>query len=298
MVLRDTLRDLPWWLNRLAEAAVGQARMTDNSRRGTHGNELDEFTGADGADQLAKALQNKRFRDRMLAAGRVNARASRLHEHARNEITTWVRYLCEAHGLQPWPPQRTVPLGFIGPLLPGWRRINHDANPSVTYLVRWLGRQSHTIADDEAAKEIHDTMIVLTDRIRRVINRAVPHKFCGPCPTLLTAEERAQLVADGEEDREECHIRLYAPPKADHVTCPRCGLEYDVKELQAWCWDVSGDKSFTLVQLCHIVLPTLGHVMSHRTLQRVVRRNEIAPSGYRAHVPTYELAQIRDALRR
>ena len=30
---QTTLADLPWWLNRLTEAAVGQTRMTDNAGR-------------------------------------------------------------------------------------------------------------------------------------------------------------------------------------------------------------------------------------------------------------------------
>ena len=31
--LQRTLDDLPWWLNRLTEAAVGQTRMSDNAGR-------------------------------------------------------------------------------------------------------------------------------------------------------------------------------------------------------------------------------------------------------------------------
>jgi hypothetical protein len=303
-ILRETLRDLPWWLARLGEAAVGNVHMSDNGRRGTHANELDEYTGRDGAGKLADALEAERFRrDKVLAAGRVNAKASRLYARARNEITTWVRHLCEKRGIDAprpaWPPLKTVHLDFIGPLPPGWLRVDHNAmppDPTLGFYIRWLEKNAHAIAGDEAAEEIYNTFVDLTARIRRAVNRADPHTFCGPCPTLLTEAERAKLLADGGEDREECHIRLYAPAKADHVTCPRCGLEYDVKELQAWCWDNSGDHSFTLVQLCHTVLPPLGHVMKHRTLQRFVRDNRIMATGYRAHVPTYQLAQVRDAL--
>lgn len=274
VILRDSLRDLPWWLERLAEAATGNVRLGDGGRRATRVSELDELAGPDGSDKLARALAaNKLRRDRLLAAGRVNAKASRLQAAATNTLTTWVRHLCETRGID--VPRMTA-----------------------AECAQWLAKHSHAIASDEAAKECHDDIVDLTDRIRRIVNRPSPPVFCGPCPTLLTDEERAKLIDDGEEDREECHTRLYAPPKADQVTCPRCGFEYDVKELQAWCWDNCDDKSFTLVQLCHVVLPPLGHVMKHRTLQRFVRKHEIMPTGQHAHVPTYQLGQVRAALGR
>jgi hypothetical protein len=287
MILRDTLRDLPQWLEWLADAAVGNVRLGDNGRRGCRPDVLHPYTGPDdkrNADNLEKAIHDGAFRrDRLLAAGRVNAKASRLHDSARNTLTTWVRHMCETHGMQAWPPKRTVSLEFIGPLLPGWRRINQDATPSLAYLARWLERRTHTIAGDEAAKECHDDMVDLTDRIKRVINRPNPPKFCGPCPTLLTDEERAKLVGGGEEDREECHTRLYAKPKADRVTCPTCHLEYETKDVQAWHYEQSGDRLFTIRELVDFVLPRLGEPISQQLLYKWAKIGALPVPGYAAN---------------
>jgi hypothetical protein len=299
MILRDTLRDLPWWLNRLTETAIGHARLGDNGRRGTRAVELDEYAGPDGADKFVKALETGQFRrDRLLAANRINAKASRLHQHARNEITAWVRHLSETHHLQAWPPQRTVTQGFIGPLLPGWRRINHDVNPSTAYLTRWLEQRTHTIAGDGAAKEIHDTMIDLTDRIRRTVNRPDPPKFCGPCPTLLTDAQRTELAADGEDDREECHTRLYAKPKADRVTCPACHLEYDVKDVQAWWYQQCGDRLFTIRELVDVVMPSLGEAVSQQLLYKWAKIGAVPVAGHAGNGDIMlKLGDVRQAIK-
>ncbi len=84
--LRDALRDLPWWLRRLEESAVGDVRLGDGGRRGTRAHELDEYTGPDGADKLDQAGRDGKFAiDKALAAGRVNAKASRQLDRATNE---------------------------------------------------------------------------------------------------------------------------------------------------------------------------------------------------------------------
>ncbi|MGB0972592.1 MAG: hypothetical protein ACPGVG_16780, partial [Mycobacterium sp.] len=203
-VLQSTLSDLPWWLARLRESALGQVRLGDGGRRGTRAHELDEYTGPDddlNAARLERDLAAGKFGlDAVLAPGRVNGKASRLYDQAYNDLGTWVRHMCEARGVE-------IP---------------------ATGCVQWLRKHANAIAGDEAAGECYTSLVDLTDRIRRVVNRPEPPQFCGPCTNELTAEQRQQLADAGEEDRQMCMVQLYAPRKADTVTCPVCKVEHDI----------------------------------------------------------------------
>ncbi|AVP42383.1 hypothetical protein SEA_MISHA28_86 [Mycobacterium phage Misha28] len=271
--LRDTLRDLPWWLDRLEEAAIGQVRLGDSGRRGTKSHELDAYTGPDGAERLAQALSDGRFRrSAVLAQGRVNPKASRLRERARNEIVTWVRHLCETRGAE-------VP-----------RRIE------TADLARWLTNHVQAIASDEAAKECYHAMVDLTERIRRVVNPADPPEYCGPCQHEFTDAERAQRIAEGLEDRAKCRVQLYVRKGARLARCPECGTEHDVKALQEALLEEADEYSFSISDLSDFILPKLGFEIQRRTLQRWAKSGVLVPSGYESDVARYQLKHVREVV--
>lgn len=118
--LRKRLADLPWWLDRLTETAVGQANLGDGARRGER---RDVLHGDDTLDSHVEPFPRDKdttptprdHRDRhqaalwhALALGRVNGRASDELDRIGNALSTTIRDMCETRGLQV-PEFRTQP---------------------------------------------------------------------------------------------------------------------------------------------------------------------------------------------
>ncbi|SHY43817.1 hypothetical protein [Mycobacteroides abscessus] len=117
--LRDRLRALPWWLDRLTETAVGQARLSPSGRGGRrrvlHGDDtlvshVEPFprdkdsapTERDRQERYQAALWHA------LALGRANGHASDELDRIGNALSTTIRDMCETRGLQV-PEFRTQP---------------------------------------------------------------------------------------------------------------------------------------------------------------------------------------------
>ncbi|QST89291.1 helix-turn-helix DNA binding domain protein [Mycobacterium phage prophi104-2] len=118
--LRKRLADLPWWIDRLTETAVGQANLGDGARKGErrdvlHGDDtlvshVEPFprdkdttpTARDRRDRHQGALWHA------LALGRVNGRASDELDRIHNALSTTIRDMCETRGLDV-PEFRTRP---------------------------------------------------------------------------------------------------------------------------------------------------------------------------------------------
>lgn len=118
--LRKRLADLPWWLDRLTETAVGQANLGDGARRGErrdvlHGDDtlvshVEPFprdkdttpTPRDHRDRHQSALWHA------LALGKVNGRASDELDRIGNALSTTIRDMCETRGIEV-PEFRTRP---------------------------------------------------------------------------------------------------------------------------------------------------------------------------------------------
>ncbi len=272
--LRETLQDLPWWLDRCKDAAAGQAKLGDGGRRGSRARDFDEYTGPDGADKLEEALAKGKFKlDRMLATGRVNGKASRLLDRATNDLGTWVRHLCETRKLE-------------------------TPRLSATGCAEWLAAHAHAIASDEAAASCYTSVVNLTDDIRRVVNRPEPPRFCGPCSTELTDEQRAKLVEKGQEDRTHCRVQIYAKRGASRVACPECGTEHDVAELEQLMLTEADEYSFTISDLVDYILPKVDVRVPKRTLQHWAKVGDIEATGFVSNVPRYQLGQVREIARR
>lgn len=110
--LRKRLADLPWWLDRLTETAVGQANLGDGARKGErrdvlHGDDtlvshVEPFprdkdttpTARDHRDRHQAALWHA------LALGRVNGRASDELDRIHNALSTTIRDMCETRGIE------------------------------------------------------------------------------------------------------------------------------------------------------------------------------------------------------
>lgn len=117
--LRDRLRALPWWLDRLTETAVGQARLSPSGRGGRrrvlHGDDtlvshVEPFP-RDKDSAPTERDQQERYQAALwhaLALGRANGHASDELDRIGNALSTTIRDMCETRGLQV-PEFRTQP---------------------------------------------------------------------------------------------------------------------------------------------------------------------------------------------
>lgn len=259
--LRTQLRELPWWLDRLAETALGQVKLSDGGRRTSRRDVLH------GDDSLASHIEplrackcegscecdlgkarRKRQHDALahaLAAGRVNSRASREFDKVQNTLGTWVRDICETRGLE-------TP------------RLN-----TASMMATWLAKHVQAVASQEDADLFCDEIIDAQRSIERIINRPPPHRSIGPCITDPAPDEVLDKRRESGDYQTRCNLELSASLKAKSVTCPQCKATHDDVELVVkQNLDEMGGMNFTIRQLVDVVLPKLDEVVPQRTLER------------------------------
>ncbi|SLF39618.1 hypothetical protein [Mycobacteroides abscessus] len=109
--LRDRLRALPWWLDRLTETAVGQARLSPSGRGGRrrvlHGDDslvshVEPFPRDKDSEPTEKDQQERHQAAlwHALALGRANGHASDELDRIGNALSTTIRDMCELRGLE------------------------------------------------------------------------------------------------------------------------------------------------------------------------------------------------------
>jgi hypothetical protein len=271
------LLDLPWWIDRLAEAAVGQVRLGGGGRGGSR---REPFKGEDQAiarckacghpehevgacrawiDELAEpctcddyepVTQQDALRRQFLAAGRVNARASERQDVVRNSLSTWIRHLCETHGAD-------VP----------------DVSSAGT-MALMLAHHVHAIAGDETAGECFADIESQKIAIEKVVNRPVPWRFLGACPTW------------DETTRTVCGNELRAREDAIEVTCKACRQTHNVARLQLLLINDLERKKLTVEKILELnkILPD-EYRIPERTLRHWRQCGKLKPRGYRRGGP-------------
>lgn len=118
--LRKRLADLPWWIDRLTETAVGQANLGDGARKGErrdvlHGDDtlvshVEPFPRDKDSAPTEKDQQERHQAAlwHALALGRANGHASDELDRIGNALSTTIRDMCEHRGLEV-PEFRTRP---------------------------------------------------------------------------------------------------------------------------------------------------------------------------------------------
>ena len=277
--LQRTLDDLPWWLDRLTEAAVGQTRMSDNAGRKSAARR-----DLDGEQPLAACIEPfpdpsetdleraRRQRQRValahaLAAGGINARASELLGHIADSLAYWVKELCDSRGVAYTPPvkasERLTALGTA-----------HAA---------WMARHVGAIAASELAEDICGDVEGHLDDIVRIVNRPVPIRVFR-CPTWITKPSGGQ----------PCDTRLRTPADELEVHCKRCGITHNVHRLMLALMDDLSHQSFTVDELLAAMrkVPE-SYRVPERTLRRWRSTGKLAPSGWRGETPEYAWADVQ-----
>jgi hypothetical protein len=144
--LRETLDNMPTWIDYLADAVHGLTRLGDSGRRSR-------------ADE---------------APLRVNLRASDLLAKVTNSLTTWMRHTLENRGIV------LVPMFFIGPLRTNEERASINGLGATAL---WLATNVNALASDETAGEMLAELRGYVIDIERVINPPEEPRECGPCPS-------------------------------------------------------------------------------------------------------------------
>lgn len=280
--LRQMLTDMPWWIARLQETAIGQARLGEPGvRRHRSGLEMyanpkpaiDGAEGTEGQRLLERDLADQKLRARLLSQGGVNAKASDLFDEVQNMLGSWVRDVCERRGIY-W-----VDKGFIGPL-----RANEERQSVMTAarMAIWLRERVSALASAECAGESFSDVKHAMEQMERAVNRPPLPKTCGPCPTLMP---------DG---RAKCGTRLEAKATATEVTCPVCNQTHDIEALTARLLNDMHYMSFTIRELLDVVLPRANEHIPRRTLYDWVAKGKLKASGHDdSGTPKYVLADIR-----
>jgi hypothetical protein len=257
--LKRMLADLPWWLDRLSEAAVGDVRLSSGARRvglapahlngdATLAECIGQFPNERETDLTKARAQRANVTLRRLAAtGGVNMRASQLGDAVRNTVTTWARHLAESRGIAFVRPT------FIGPLLAGHLRLATDT-PS---LLAFLSEHVIAIASDEAAGECFHEFRGRTRAIERTVNPPLGTRFLGKCPTWL------------DQDRGICGTELTCREDAVEVTCPTCRRAHNVNRLQLLMMNDLAREKMTVADILKLnrTLPE-----EYRIIERTLRR--------------------------
>lgn len=289
--LKQLLVDMPWWLDRLAETAIGQARLGEPGRRG-HRTGLEKYAdpkpaidgtdGTEGQRRLEVDLVDSKLTARLLAQGGVNAHASELFDEVNNMLGSWVRDVCERRGIW-W-----VDADFIGPLKANEERA---VVRTAQACAAWLRERVSALAAAECAGESFQDIHNASDRMERAVNRPPPPKTCGPCPTPGEHTAKGFVISDV---RAKCGTRLEARANAVEVRCPVCKQTHNVEDLTTRLVNDMHYMSFTIRQLLDVVLPRADEHIPRRTLYDWIAKGKLKATGEdETGTARYQLADVR-----
>jgi hypothetical protein len=279
--LRQMLTDMPWWIARLQETAIGQARLGEPGvRRHRSGLEMyanpkpaiDGAEGTEGQRLLERDLADQKLRARLLSQGGVNAKASDLFDEVQNMLGSWVRDVCERRG---------VDVPTIG---------------MAERMAMWLRERVSALASAECAGESFSDVKHAMEQMERAVNRPPQPKTCGPCPTLGHHRE-----VDGKPtfdidagSRAKCGTRLEAKATATEVTCPVCKQTHDIEAMTDQLLNDLHYMSFTIRELLDVVLPRANEHIPRSTLYKWIKADKLKPSSHLADgTAKFILADVR-----
>jgi hypothetical protein len=278
--LRDMLNGLPRWLEHLAETATGQTRMADGGRGGSGYSSRYRLKGEDNishylatypgdSDEMPTA-QDRRLREEAarrlaLSAGRVNAKASDLFVEIHDKLNQWVDIFTytETH--------------------PHFAAVPRNSLPGAFRMTQWLRSQISAVPIHPEAGRFYGDIKHAINRIESVINRPIPQKFLGPCPTWL------------ERERKACGAELRTREDAVEITCRHCKRTHNCNRLQLLMVNDMEREKVTVDRLLKMnkFLPE-EYRISERTLRHWRQHDKLKPCGQSEDgEPLYRWADVR-----
>ncbi|HVT99949.1 MAG TPA: hypothetical protein VHE33_20785 [Acidobacteriaceae bacterium] len=148
-------------------------------------------------------------------------------------------------------------------------------------MAAWLSRNIPAIACDEASGELFRDVQNAVEAIERMINRPIPDRVLGPCPTLVAHHQ-------------ECATQLTAPRHATEIVCPACDQTHSTEQLTERLFRQMEYRTFTIRELLDVVLPRLEEWVPRSTLYFWVAKKKLTSSSSNAEgEPLYLLSDVR-----
>ena len=272
--LRKLLTEMPWWLDRLTETAIGQTRMSDNGgRKSAPRKDLDGDkelaacieplpTNKDDDLEKARKAREKAALAHALATGGINARASELLAQIADSLGYWCRVLCEARGITYTPTGSSRSFG-----------ANH---------AKWLRINLNAITASEEAGDICGEIETALEDIVAVVNRPIRWWDLGQCSGIDRKTE------------EECGVGLRVPADTDEVQCRRCGTRHNVHRLLLARKSETEAQPMTVKELTRYnrTLPEEFQVPP-RTLQHWLATGRLCACSHDGMDPLYSWIDVR-----
>lgn len=173
-----------------------------------------------------------------------------------------------------------------------------------------LANNIHILAKHEHAGQAFQEIHHAVDAIERLINRPIPPRFLGPCPTMVNAGHDNGCT---NHHPHTCATRLTADRKATTLTCPTCQTHHNTDELIRLMENYVAYEPYTSLELLgsrtsdlpgvleqlNITIPrsTFHHWRKHGRLPiRGYRTTHGTNTSYRQTTtdePTYWVADVR-----
>lgn len=174
--LADMYHDLPRLTAHLTEAATGQTRLGERSRR----------TRADDAPL------------------KVNLRASNLLHNTAATLIRHVHQTCQTQHIT-YRPIRIRPTTWPHDLEAG--EVRSETTGTFAELAYWLAANIGAVTAADTAGDRYNEIHSHIGRILHVLNRPTPPRFCGPCPGANPDDpsRRCEYALNAKRDALEVH---------------------------------------------------------------------------------------------
>jgi hypothetical protein len=178
---------------------------------------------------------------------RFNSRASELYAELHTMLLRWVKSVAEQQG------------GMFG-----------TPTMSSSVLAGWLAKQVRIIALCETAGDMCDDVQDAIERIEKVVDRPVPMRFLGQCPTWV------------EETRTVCGMELRCRADAPEVFCRACKQTHNPDRLQLLMMNDLERKKLTFDKIREVNrMQPADYRIHERTLRHWRQTGRLPVRGYR-----------------
>jgi hypothetical protein len=208
----------------------------------------------------------------------INLGAAAVSSEMESLLIELVDKVSETYKVRFFPPN-SVGHRFIGPLLPGWRRLPRGFSGSPVQRANWLSHHVNLVAKLPTAGQFYRRIVDLVGdpdkpskpgRLIRAIDRSV-RCWAGTCPTAVGRDREGLVVMCGRD--------LWAEDSEAEITCAACQQEVNVKRNRE---RMVMDRDLLPEKRLMEVMETLGERIYSDKIQKWLKSGRLKPSGYLA----------------
>lgn len=208
-----------------------------------------------------------------------HAGASEVAHVVNNTITTWTRTILEERCME-LPPIPEPPIGPVHPTECKHASCNvirwHVKDSEITHAAKFIAEYVWWLRHRPEAQEAYEDLISVDRRLERIIDRAEPLIYAGPCNI--------------------CRKDLYARQGAAQVECHPCDMTYDMEGRRAWLLDQAEDRlerAFVIAR----ALTEWGSPIHVDRIRKWAQRGRLIPHAADGlGRPLYRISEVRELL--